>query len=124
MSAVVVLPSALVAVTLTLRLLRSMEPAVMVWVAVQVPLLFVAATAAPPPNWLKSIVTPVMVLLLLSPPPTAVLFQVAVTVSPILYAPLVPVAPEMLMAPLVTVGGGGVLTALAIVKLRNSKNAG
>ena len=40
--------------------------------------------------------------LLLSPP--AVLFQVAVTVSPILYAPPVPEAPEMLMAASVTVG--------------------
>ena len=39
------------------------------------------ATAAPPPNWLKSTVTP-LTPVLLSPP--AVLFQVAVTVSPIL----------------------------------------
>ena len=42
----------------------------------------VAVTAATPPNAEKSTVTPVMVLLWLSPP--AVLFQVAVTVSPTL----------------------------------------
>ena len=49
-----------------------------------------AATAAPPPNCVKFTVALLMVSLLLSPP--AVLFQVAVTVSPILKAPPKPVA--------------------------------
>ena len=61
--------------------------------AVQVPELLLAATAAPPPNCVKFTVTPEMVSELLSPP--AVLFQVAVTVSPILNAPPVPLAPEI-----------------------------
>ncbi len=80
-SAVVVVPAALVALTLMLRLVASMEPDVMEYVAVQVLPPFDVATTAPPPNWLKSMVTPVIPALL-SPP--AVLFQVAVTVSPIL----------------------------------------
>ena len=46
------------------------------------PELLVATTAVPPPNWLKSTVTDAMLSALLSPP--ALLFQVAVTVSPIL----------------------------------------
>ncbi len=70
--------------------------------AVQVPAEFVAATALPPPKALKSTVTPEIVSALLSPP--AVLFQVAVTVSPILKAPPVPVPPLRLRLPSVTVG--------------------
>ena len=105
LSAVVVVLVALsVAVTETLRLLASMLPppsSVRVKLAVQVPALLAATTAAPPPNWLKSTVTPLMSLLL-SPP--AVLFQVAVTVSPTLKAPPVPVAPLILIFPSVTVG--------------------
>ncbi len=67
--------------------------------------MLVAVTKELPPNWLKLKVVFALkrVSLLLSPP--AVLFQVAVTVSPILYAPPVPVAPEMLRLPLVTVRG-------------------
>ena len=61
-----------------------------------------AVTADPPPNWLKSAVTLEMVSLLLSPLP--VLFQVAVTVSPILNAPPVPLPPLMLIRASVTVG--------------------
>ena len=80
-SAVVVVPATLVALTLMLRWVASMEPDVMEYVAVQVLPLLDAATVALPPNWLKSMVTPVIPTLL-SPP--AVLFQVAVTVSPIL----------------------------------------
>ena len=101
-SARVVLPMLLVAVMLTLRLLAVM-PAATAEVAVQVPALLVAATAAPPPNWLKSTVTPVMPLLL---SPLVVLFQLAVTVSPSRKAPPVPLAPAMLICPSVTVGGG------------------
>ena len=70
--------------------------------AVQVPEELVAATAAPPPNCVKFTVALEMVSLLLSPP--AVLFQVAVTVSPILKAPPVPDAPLMLIRPSVSVG--------------------
>ena len=79
---VVVLPALSIALTETLRLVASTLPAVMVYLAVQVPALLVAVTALPPPNWLKSIVTVLMVSALLSP--LAVLFQTAVTVSPIL----------------------------------------
>ncbi|MNN09024.1 hypothetical protein D3C81_1218950 [compost metagenome] len=50
LSAMVVLPPAFVAVTLILRLVASITPAVKVYVAVQVPLPFDATTAAPPPN--------------------------------------------------------------------------
>ena len=75
------------------------------------PALLVAATAAPPPNWVKFTVTPLMVSLLLSPP--AVLFQVAVTVSPILKAPPAPVAPLMLIFPSVTTGA--MLSTVALV---------
>ncbi len=71
----------------------------------------VAATAEPPPNWLKFTVTAEMVSALLSPP--AVLFQVAVTVSPILKTPPVPVAPLMLMLASVTVGA--MLSTVAFV---------
>jgi hypothetical protein len=67
-----------------------------------VPLELIAATALPPPNWLKSTVAAEIVSLLLSP--LAVLSQVAVTVSPILKAPLLPLAPLMLMFASVTVG--------------------
>ena len=45
------------------------------------PELLVAATAVPPPNWLKSTVTEAMSVLASPPVPPA---QVAVTVSPIL----------------------------------------
>ncbi len=92
-SAVVVLPLAEVAVTDTLRLVASTAPATMVYEAVQVPEEFVAATADPPPNSLKSMVTPVMSLLL---SPLAVLSQVAVTVSPILYVPPLPDGDEVI----------------------------
>src|SRR5437588_208529 len=74
----------------------------MVYVAVQIPALFVAAIAAPPPNWLKSTVTPAISRLL---SPTAVLFHVTVTVSPTLNAPPVPLAPLMLILLSETVGG-------------------
>ena len=104
-AAVVLLPALSVAVTETLRLLASILPppsSVKVKVAVQVSLLLLATTAPPPPNWLKSTVTLLMVSLLLSPP--AVLFQVAVTVSPTMKAPPVPLAPLMLILPSVTTG--------------------
>ncbi len=105
LSAAVVLPVA-VAVTDTFLFAPSIAPEVRVWVAVQMPPLLLAATAAPPPNCEKSMVTPVTPALL-SPP--AVLFQVAVTVSPILYAPPVPDAPLIEMLPSVTVGPGAVI---------------
>ena len=70
-----------------------------------------AATAAPPPNGEKSTVTPEMVSALLSPP--AVLFQLAVTVSPVLKAPPVPDAPEMAIRASVTVGA--MLSTVALV---------
>ncbi len=108
---VLVLPALSEAVTLTFLLMASMAPAVSVVLAVQVPALLVAATASPPPNWLKSMVAPLMVSLLLSPP--AVLFQVAVTVSPILYAPPVPDPPEMLI--LASVTAGATLSTVALV---------
>nr|WP_233198558.1 MULTISPECIES: hypothetical protein [Luteimonas] len=79
---VVRLPALSVALKLTFRPLALMPPATRVYVADHVPPLFVATTAAPPPKPLKSAVTLLIVSLLLSPP--AVLFQVAVTVSPIL----------------------------------------
>lgn len=79
-SAVVVEPPAPVAVTETLRLAPTM-PSGSGWLAVHRPLVLLAATAAPPPNALKSTVTPVMPLLL---SPLAELFQVALTVSPCL----------------------------------------
>src|SRR3546814_1688607 len=100
-AAAVVLPVALVTITLTLRLMASMEPAVSVWVAVHVSPLLNAETAAPPPNAEKSTVTPLMPLLL-SPP--AVLSQVAVIVSPILNVQPVPVAPAIEMLASVTIG--------------------
>ncbi|WP_373888127.1 DUF1775 domain-containing protein [Massilia sp. Root418] len=90
---VVTLPASSVTVKLTLRVPLSTAPAVTVKVAVQVPEDALAVTAEPPPNWLKSTVALAMSLLL-SPP--AVLFQVAVTVSPILNAPAVPEPPLML----------------------------
>ncbi len=108
---VLVLPALSVAVTETFLFVPSMAPAVIVVVAVQVPLELVAATALPPPKALKSTVTPEIVSLLLSPP--AVLFQVAVTVSPILKAPPVPVAPLRLRLPSVTVGAR--LSTVALV---------
>ena len=79
---VVAFPALSVADTDTFLPVAEMAPATKVYVAVQVPKLLVATTAAPPPNWEKSTVTPLMVSLLLSPP--AVLFHAAVTVSPIL----------------------------------------
>src|SRR2546423_101732 len=54
------------------------------------PALFRATTAAGPANWLKSTVTLARSALL---SPAAALFQVAVTVSPTLKAPPVPLAP-------------------------------
>ena len=107
-SARVVLPMLLVAVMLTLRLLAVM-PAASIWLALQMPALLVAATAAPPPNWLKSTVTPVMPLLL---SPLVVLFQLAVTVSPSRKAPPLPVAPAMLILASVTFGGRPPVTLL------------
>src|SRR5438105_7987721 len=80
--------------------------------ALSVLLLLVADTVEPPPNWLKSTVTPEIVSALLSPP--AVLFQVAVTVSPTLKAPPVPVAPLMLILGSVTVGA--MLSTVALVR--------
>lgn len=74
----------------------------MVWVAVQVSELFDAATAAPPPNSVKSTVTPAMVSAFASPPP--VLFQVAVTVSPVMKAPPAPLAPLIEILPSLTDG--------------------
>src|ERR1043165_3907014 len=68
------------------------------------PLALVAATAVPPPNWLKLTVTVAIVTGLLSP--LVELFHVAVTVSPILKAPPVPVPPLMLIRGAVTVGVG------------------
>ncbi|MNU98232.1 hypothetical protein D3C71_883370 [compost metagenome] len=103
-SARVVLPPPLVAVTLTLRLAVSMKPAVRVYVAVQMPALLMATMAEPPPNWLKSTVTALTPALL---SPLALLFHVAVRVSPILYAPPVPVPPLMLMRASLIVGGAG-----------------
>lgn len=91
-----------------------------VQVAVQVPLLLVAVTAAPPPNAEingDAGDTTVVVAARRVVPGGGIVADLA-------RAPPVPDAPEMLMAPFVTVGGGGVLMALAIVKLRNSKNAG
>jgi hypothetical protein len=102
-----------VAVTDTFLFVASMAPAIIVYVAFHVPELFVAATAAPPPNWLKSTVTPIIVALLLSPP--AVLFHVAVTVSPILYAPPVPLAPLMEMFASVTFGTVDTNTPAAVL---------
>ena len=74
---VVKLPTESVAVTATFAVVVLIDPAVIKYVAVQVPLLFVAVTAVPPPNWLKSTVTVRIVEVLLSPPD--VLFHVAVT---------------------------------------------
>ena len=76
------------------------------------PEVLVAVTAEPPPNALKSTVALEIVSLLLSP--LAVLFQVAVTVSPILKAPPVPLAPLMLILASVTVGA--MLSTVALVE--------
>src|ERR1043165_4868013 len=82
----------------------------MVYVAVQMPLLFVAVTAVPPPNWLKFTVTAEIVSALLSP--AAVLSQLAVTVSPILKTPPGPGPPVTLIWAAVTVGG--ILSTVAL----------
>src|ERR1043165_7353115 len=97
------LPALSVAVTATFAVVVLMPPVGVVYVAVQMPLLFVAVTAVPPPNGLKFTVTVEMVSALLSPV-AAVLSQEAVTVSPILKAPPVPVPPLTLMCAAVTVG--------------------
>ncbi|HWQ72672.1 MAG TPA: hypothetical protein VN370_10170 [Desulfitobacteriaceae bacterium] len=98
---VVTSPSLFVALTDIFRFEPSIEPWAMVYEAVHVPELLVAATT-PPPNWLKSTVTELISLLL---SPVAVLFQMAVTVSPILNAPPVPVPLLMEILASVTTGG-------------------
>src|SRR3569832_57337 len=109
---VVVLPALSVAIIEIFLFVTSIEPGVIVLVVVQVPDEFVAATADPPPNWLKSTVTLERVSVLLSP--AAVLFQVAVTVSPILKSPPVPLAPLMLILASVTVGATSSTVALVV----------
>ena len=82
-SAAVVVPLLSVALTETLRLVASTLPDVTTYFAVHTPLAsLLAATAVPPPNWLKFTVTLLTLSVLLSP--STLLFQVTVTVSPIL----------------------------------------
>ena len=100
---VVLLPALSFTVKDTFRLVVSIEPETIVYVAVQASLLLLAATEEPPPNCVKSTVTLAIVSLLLSPV-AKVLSQVAVTVSPILYAPPEPVAPEIVILSSVAVG--------------------
>ena len=69
------------------------------------------AGTAPPPNSVKSIVTDAMSPLL---SPLTVLSHVAVTASPILNVPPVPVAPVKLMLEAVTTGGFASTVALLL----------
>ena len=71
-----------------------------------------AATAAPPPNWLKSAVTLAKVSVLPSPAVLAA-FQVAVMVSPTIKAPPVPLPPLTLI--LASVMTGATLSTVALL---------
>ncbi len=98
---VVLLDASSVAVTLTLILVASMLPDVMVYDAVQVPVPPSEAASTPPPNSLKSISTEA-ISPLLSPP--EVLFQVAVISSSLINIPPVPDAPDKLILAAETTG--------------------
>src|SRR4051812_11585529 len=80
----------------------------------QVPLLLLAVTALPPPNWLKSTVTlPIVSLLLL---PSAVLFHSAPIISPAEgVMPLTAPTPLILPRMFASVTVGAMLSPVALV---------